>query len=64
MADIERLESKIKQKIDELNESLTAQCLLREKLKKTTKILAEVERLLRSCLEIIKPEPVWLAIRA
>jgi hypothetical protein len=47
MTKIEQLESKMNQKINELNESLNAQYLLQEKLKSSLKTLREVENLLK-----------------
>jgi len=44
---IEQLESELNQKITELNESLNAQCLLRERLRSNTKTMGEVENQLQ-----------------
>ncbi|TAN65042.1 MAG: hypothetical protein EPN17_17885 [Methylobacter sp.] len=47
MTKIEQLENELKQKTDELNESLNIQYLLRETLKSNTRTLGEIELLLR-----------------
>jgi len=44
---IEQLESELNQKINELNESLNVQYLLRERLKSNTKTMGEVENQLK-----------------
>jgi septal ring factor EnvC (AmiA/AmiB activator) len=45
---IEQLESEINQKINELNESMTAQYLLRETLKSNTKTLVKIGNQLKT----------------
>lgn len=47
MTKIEQLEKELNQKINKLNESLNAQYLLRETLKKSTKAMEEIESQLK-----------------
>lgn len=54
MTKIEQLESEIKQKINELNESLNIQYLLRERLKSNTKTMGELENQLRDIEAYLK----------
>lgn len=54
MTKIEQLESEINQKINELNESLNIQYLLREKLKSNTKTMGELENQLKDIEAYLK----------
>jgi len=51
---IEQLESEIHQKINELNESLNVQYLLREKLRSNTKTMGELENQLKDIEAYLK----------
>jgi septal ring factor EnvC (AmiA/AmiB activator) len=51
---IEQLESEINQKINELNESLNVQYLLRERLRSNTKTMGELENQLKDIEAYLK----------